>query len=57
MNKMAREIDTQIPGAVEHPDKLPGQIAHHTGPNKDADLAPKPEFNPVRRKLDMKLPQ
>jgi hypothetical protein len=55
LNKMAREIDTTIPGVVEHPEKLPGHIAHHNGAGKDLDLAPKPEFNPVRRKLDMKL--
>lgn len=52
---MAKEIDTSIPGVVEHPEKLPGHIASHPGPNKDADLAPKPQFLPVNRKLDMKL--
>ena len=54
---MAREIDTSVPGVVEYPDKLPGQghLAHHSGPGKDADAAPKPEFHPVLRKLDMKL--
>lgn len=57
LNKMAREIDTQIPGVVEHPEKLPGQIASHTGLDKVPDMAPKPEFNPVGRKLDMKLVQ
>lgn len=57
LNKMAREIDTEIPGVVEHPEKLPGQIASHAGVDKDPDMAPKPEFNPVRRKLDLKLPQ
>lgn len=54
---MAKEIDTQIPGVVEYPEKLPGQIANHPGLDKDPDTAPRPEFNPVRRKLDMKLPQ
>ncbi|KAJ5180288.1 hypothetical protein N7492_003498 [Penicillium capsulatum] len=57
LNKMAKEIDPQIPGVVEHPEKLPGQIANHPGPDKDPDTAPKPKFNPVHRKLDMKLPQ
>lgn len=57
LNKMAREIDLEIPGIVEHPEKLPAQIASHANGNKDQDVAPKPEFNPVRRKLDMKLPQ
>jgi hypothetical protein len=54
---MAREIDTQIPGIVEHPEKLPGNIAHHDDPNKDPDMAPKPEFNPMRRKLALPLGQ
>ncbi|KAJ5203983.1 AB-hydrolase YheT [Penicillium cinerascens] len=57
LNKMAREIDTQIPGVVEHPEKLPGRIAHHAGLDKDPDVAPKPVFNPVHRRLDMKLAQ
>lgn len=57
LNKMAREIDTEIPGVVEYPEKLPGHIASHAGVNKDPDMAPKPEFNPMRRKLDLKLPQ
>ncbi|KAJ5279968.1 hypothetical protein N7478_005340 [Penicillium angulare] len=57
LNTMAKEIDTKIPGVVEHLDKLPGQVAYHPGMDKDADVAPKPEFGPVRRKLDMKLAQ
>ncbi|CAI7621589.1 hypothetical protein N7533_013136 [Penicillium manginii] len=55
LNKMAREIDTNIPGVVENPAKLPGQIASHPGPGKDVDAAPRPEFHPVLRKLDMKF--
>ena len=54
---MAKEIDLQIPGVVEHPEKLPGQVASHNGFGKDQDLAPKPDFNPMRRKLDMHLVQ
>lgn len=54
---MAKEIDTQTPGVVEHPEKLPGQIANHPGFGKDADMAPKPEFSFTRRKLDLKLAQ
>ena len=57
LNKMAHEIDTSIPGIVERPEKLPGHIASHAGLDKDTDLAPKPEFRPVNRKLDMKLPK
>ncbi|KAJ6024574.1 hypothetical protein N7540_005371 [Penicillium herquei] len=57
LNTMAKDIDHQIPGVVENPDKLPGQIAHHSGMDKDADLAPKPDFAPTRRKLNMNLPQ
>ncbi|KAJ5092329.1 AB-hydrolase YheT, partial [Penicillium alfredii] len=53
LNKMAKEIDTQTPGVVENPEKLPGQIAKHPGLDKDPDLAPKPDFNPMRRKLAM----
>ena len=52
---MAHEIDNRIPGVVEHPEKLPGNITSQAGLHKDADLAPKPDFNPVRRKLDIKL--
>lgn len=57
LNKMAREIDTSIPGVVEYPEKLPGNIASHPGLDKDTDLAPKPQFRPVNRKLDMRLPK
>jgi hypothetical protein len=57
LNKMAQEIDTSIPGVVEHPEKVPGHIASHPGLDKDPDLAPKPEFRAVNRKLDMKLPK
>ncbi|KAJ6151074.1 hypothetical protein N7470_007668 [Penicillium chermesinum] len=56
LNKMAKEIDTDIPGVVEHPERLPGNIAHHSGPGKDSDKAPKPDYNPMRRKLDIGLP-
>ncbi|KAF7718680.1 Alpha/beta hydrolase fold-1 domain-containing protein [Penicillium ucsense] len=56
LNKMAKEIDTDIPGVVENPDRLPGRIISHFGPEKDDDVSPKPEFLPVNRKLDMKLP-
>jgi hypothetical protein len=55
LNKMAREIDVTIPGVVEHPEKLPGHIAHHDNPNKDPDLAPKPQFHPMQRKLALPL--
>ncbi|KAJ5902511.1 hypothetical protein N7495_003039 [Penicillium taxi] len=56
LNKMAKEIDTSIPPVVEHPDKMPGQVASHPGPGKDLDLAPKPDYHPLRRRLDLKLP-
>lgn len=55
LNKMAKEIDPTIPGVVEHPDRLPGNIAHHNDPNKDPDLAPKPQFHPMQRKLALPL--
>lgn len=54
---MAREIDNTVPGIVEHPEKLPGQIASHQGPGKDIDTSPRPEFHPALRKLDMKFQQ
>lgn len=54
-NKMAREIDTSIPGVVEHPEKLPGNIAYHDDANKKPDLAPKPEYVSMRRKLALPL--
>ncbi|KAI2791794.1 hypothetical protein POX_c04673 [Penicillium oxalicum] len=56
LNTMAKEIDMDIPGVVEDPQRLPGRIASHFGPEKDDDTSPKPEFLPVHRKLDMKLP-
>ncbi|CAG8165466.1 unnamed protein product [Penicillium salamii] len=55
LNKMAKEIDPTIPGVVEHPERLPGNIAHHNDPNKDPDLAPKPQFHPMQRKLALPL--
>lgn len=53
-SKMAKEIDLASPITVEKPDLLPGHIANHGDSTKDADTAPKPEFNPMRRKMDMK---
>ncbi|KAI9934105.1 hypothetical protein ASPWEDRAFT_105427 [Aspergillus wentii DTO 134E9] len=53
LNKMAKEVDINAPVIVDHPEKLPGNIANHFGPGKDFDTAPKPEFNPVRRRLAM----
>ncbi|KAJ5504809.1 AB-hydrolase YheT [Penicillium fimorum] len=55
LNKMANEIDTNIPGVVEHPERLPGNIASHDEDNKEPDLAPKPEFVSMRRKLALPL--
>lgn len=52
---MAREINTSIPGVVEHPERLPGNIAHHDDPSKDPDLAPKPQFYAMKRKLSLPL--
>lgn len=52
---MAKEIDLNSPFTVEKPNLLPGYIPHHDDPNKDPDTAPKPEFNSMRRKMDMKL--
>lgn len=52
---MANEIDHQIPGVVENPDKLPCKITKVSGLDKDVDLAPKPEYSVLRRKMDMKM--
>ncbi|OJJ43780.1 hypothetical protein ASPZODRAFT_73265 [Penicilliopsis zonata CBS 506.65] len=57
LNKMAKEIDLTSSFVVEDPDKLPGKIASHPGPGKDADISPKPDFNPMRRKLAMPMVQ
>ncbi|OJJ81936.1 putative hydrolase, alpha/beta fold family [Aspergillus glaucus CBS 516.65] len=54
-NKMAKEIDLSSPCVVENPDLLPGHIANHSDPTKDPDTAPKPEFNPMRRRMDMNI--
>jgi hypothetical protein len=54
---MAKEIDLGRPFIVEHPEKLPGHIADHFDQNKDRDTAPKPDFDPMRRKLVMKMVQ
>ncbi|PYH98863.1 AB-hydrolase YheT [Aspergillus ellipticus CBS 707.79] len=56
LNIMAKEVDLSVPFEVEDSERLPGKIAHHEGPNKDLDTAPKPEFNPIRRKLALHVP-
>ncbi|KAJ5657988.1 uncharacterized protein N7484_001637 [Penicillium longicatenatum] len=55
LNMMAKEIDHQIPGVVESPEKLPGKIPSIPSSDKDADLAPKPEYSVLRRRMDMKM--
>lgn len=55
MNLMAKDIDLDTPFVVENPERLPGHIPNHADPSKEPDTAPKPDFNPIRRKLDMKL--
>ncbi|KAH1909762.1 hypothetical protein KXV57_000833 [Aspergillus fumigatus] len=57
LNAMAKEIDLETPFIVEHPEKLPGHLANHFDLNKDADTAPKPDFDPMRRKLATKMVQ
>ena len=57
LNAMAKEIDHETPFIVEHPEKLPGHLANHFDLNKDADTAPKPDFDPMRRKLATKMVQ
>ena len=55
MNKMAKEIDLGSPGVVENPDKLPGRIVDKHDPASDPDTAPKPQFEPMRRRMNLKL--
>lgn len=55
LDKMAKEVDLETPFVVEKPDELPGHIASHRGPGMDVDIAPKPEFDPMRRKLALKM--
>ncbi|CAK42236.1 putative esterase YMR210W [Aspergillus awamori] len=55
LNLMAKEVDLSVPFKVEDPEKIPGHLAHHTGPEKDADTAPKPKFIPAQRKLDLQI--
>ncbi|GAB1217221.1 hypothetical protein ATERTT37_006457 [Aspergillus terreus] len=55
LNLMAKDIDLDTPFVVENPERLPGHIPNHPDPSKEPDTAPKPDFNPIRRKLDMKL--
>lgn len=54
---MAKEVDLQKPFVVEKPDELPGYIANHYEPGKDADATSKPQFDPMRRKLVLKMLQ
>ncbi|KAE8353556.1 AB-hydrolase YheT [Aspergillus coremiiformis] len=51
LNLMAKEIDFKTPYVVENPEKIPGHVATH---NSTFDTALKPDFNPMRRKLDLK---
>lgn len=55
LNKMAKEIDLGSPGVVENPDKLPGRIVDKHDPASDPDTAPKPQFEPMRRRMNLKL--
>ncbi|OOF91125.1 hypothetical protein ASPCADRAFT_211407 [Aspergillus carbonarius ITEM 5010] len=55
LNLMAKEVDLTVPFEVENPENVPGRVAHHAGPDKDQDTAPKPEFNPTLRRLVMQL--
>lgn len=52
---MTKEIDLDSPGVVENPDKMPGRIAHNDDPASDPDTAPKPQFEPMRRRMNMNL--
>lgn len=49
LNLMAKDVDLEAPFLVENPDKAPGHVANNTS---NLDVTPKPDFNPMRRKLD-----
>lgn len=51
---MAKEIDLSTPFVPQN-DILPGRLSSHSETAKDPDTAPKPDFNPMRRKLGMPL--
>lgn len=55
MNKMAFEVDLDAPLVVQNPEIIPGRISSQKGPNKDPDTAPRPDFDPMRRKLAMNM--
>ncbi|KAE8144971.1 Alpha/Beta hydrolase protein [Aspergillus avenaceus] len=50
LNLMAKEVDLGTPFVVEDPKKTPGHIANHIS---KPDTAPKPDFSPMRRKLNL----
>lgn len=54
LEKIAKEVDLTAPFIVENPDKIPGKIARHED-GKDPDEAPKPDFNPMRRRMAVKM--
>ncbi|KAJ9237562.1 hypothetical protein DTO169E5_5148 [Paecilomyces variotii] len=55
LNKMAFEVDLDAPLVVQNPEIIPGRISSQKGPNKDPDTAPRPDFDPMRRKLAMNM--
>lgn len=52
---MAKEIDLETPFEVEDPETLPGHIPSDADPNSHPDTVPRPNFHPIRRKLDIKF--
>ncbi|KAJ5669251.1 hypothetical protein N7462_010321, partial [Penicillium macrosclerotiorum] len=55
LNTMAQEIDTEVPGVVEHPERLFEQITSNPEAGKNPDMTSKPKFTPALRRLDMNL--
>ena len=51
------EVDWETPLKIQNPEKFPCHIASHEGPGKDADVSPKPDFAPMRRKLNLRIVQ
>ncbi|KAF9884339.1 hypothetical protein FE257_001852 [Aspergillus nanangensis] len=55
LNLMAKEIDLETPFVVENPDRVASHIPSHADPKRNSEIASKPDFNPMRRKLHLKV--
>ncbi|KKA24545.1 hypothetical protein T310_1446 [Rasamsonia emersonii CBS 393.64] len=55
LNLMAKEIDLNAPFVPENKEMLYGRPVANGSANKDVDKSPKPEFDPMRRKMYMSM--